>query len=117
MLNAFELVNHRLSRLELDEKEQLRSAIWVDLVEPEDDERELIQSELGQNLATSPELDDIEASARFFEDEDGLHIHSLFYYEDIEDRAGNTTVAFTVRDGRLYTLREIVIYPHFDCIE
>ncbi len=25
------------------------------------------------------ELEDIEASARFFEDEDGLHIHSFFF--------------------------------------
>jgi magnesium transporter len=106
MLNAFELNNNQLVRLDLDEQDDLRSAIWVDLVEPEDEEREYVRSELGQSLATSPELDDIEASARFFEDEDGLHIHSLFYFEDIDDRAGNTTVAFTVRDGRLFTLRE-----------
>jgi len=106
MLNAFELNDNRLVRLELEEKEELRSALWVDLVEPDEDEREFVHAELGQSLATSPELDDIEASARFFEDEDGLHIHSLFYFEDADDRAGNTTVAFTVRDGRLFTLRE-----------
>ncbi|AWK13445.1 magnesium/cobalt transporter CorA [Candidatus Fukatsuia symbiotica] len=106
MLSAFKLDNHRLSRLELDESDKLTAALWVDLMEPEIAERERVQTELGQNLATRPELDDIEASARFFEDEDGLHIHSFFYYEDAEDHAGNTTVAFTIRDGRLYTLRE-----------
>lgn len=53
-----------------------------------------------------PELEDIEASARFFEDDDGLHIHSFFFFEDAEDHAGNSTVAFTIRDGRLFTLRE-----------
>lgn len=41
-----------------------------------------------------------------FEDEDGLHIHSFFFFEDAEDHAGNSTVAFTIRDGRLFTLRE-----------
>lgn len=109
MLSAFKLSNNRLSRLELDESDEsddLTSSIWVDLVEPEEGERERVQSELGQSLTTRPELDDIEASARFFEDEDGLHIHSFFYYEDAEDHAGNSTVAFTIRDGRLYTLRE-----------
>lgn len=106
MLNAFELNDNRLVRLELEDKNELRSALWVDLVEPDDSEREFVHTELGQSLATSPELDDIEASARFFEDEEGLHIHSLFYFEDADDRAGNTTVAFTVRDGRLFTLRE-----------
>ncbi|AKP33890.1 magnesium/cobalt transporter CorA [Yersinia aleksiciae] len=106
MLSAFKLSNNRLSRLELDEADDLTTSLWVDLVEPEEGERERVQSELGQSLATRPELDDIEASARFFEDEDGLHIHSFFYYEDAEDHAGNSTVAFTIRDGRLYTLRE-----------
>ena len=65
-----------------------------------------MQKDLGQNLATRPELEDIEASARFFEDEDGLHIHSFFFYEDADDHAGNSTVAFTIREGRLFTLRE-----------
>ncbi|AIN15294.1 magnesium/nickel/cobalt transporter CorA [Yersinia pseudotuberculosis] len=106
MLSAFKLHNNRLSRLELDESDDLASSLWVDLVEPEEGERERVQMELGQSLATRPELDDIEASARFFEDEDGLHIHSFFYYEDADDHAGNSTVAFTIRDGRLYTLRE-----------
>ncbi|MFC0226047.1 magnesium/cobalt transporter CorA [Serratia aquatilis] len=106
MLSAFKLENSRLSRLELDDADDLTSSLWVDLVEPEEGERERVQNELGQSLATSPELDDIEASARFFEDDDGLHIHSFFYFEDAEDHAGNSTVAFTIRDGRLYTLRE-----------
>lgn len=106
MLSAFRLDNNRLQRIELDDGANLPSALWVDLVEPDDAERQRVQDELGQSLATRPELDDIEASARFFEDEDGLHIHSFFYYEDVEDHAGNATVAFTIRDGRLYTLRE-----------
>ncbi|QCR37547.1 magnesium/cobalt transporter CorA [Nissabacter sp. SGAir0207] len=106
MLSAFKLDNSRLSRLELDDSNDLTTSLWVDLIEPDVEERDKVHTELGQNLATRPELDDIEASARFFEDEDGLHIHSFFYYEDAEDHGGNSTVAFTVRDGRLYTLRE-----------
>ncbi|XOO20726.1 magnesium/cobalt transporter CorA [Edwardsiella ictaluri] len=89
MLSAFRLDHGRLSRMELDDTDHLTASLWVDLVEPEEDERQRVQSELGQSLATRPELDDIEASARFFEDEDGLHIHSFFYYEDAEDHAGN----------------------------
>lgn len=107
MLSAYKLDHGRLIRLELEnENEKLIDSLWVDLIEPEDYERELVQSNLCQSLATSPELEDIEASARFFENEDGLHIHSFFFYEDADDHAGNSTVAFTIRDGRLYTLRE-----------
>ncbi|MGL9769402.1 MAG: magnesium/cobalt transporter CorA [Sodalis sp. (in: enterobacteria)] len=106
MLNAFQLENHRLSRLDADEQGTLLKAVWVDLIDPGDGERERVQHELGQSLATRLELEDIEASARFFEDEDGLHVHSFFFYADAEEHAGNATVAFTIRDGRLYTLRE-----------
>ena len=92
MLSAFQLENNRLTRLEAEESQPLIDAVWVDLVEPDDDERLRVQSELGQSLATRPELEDIEASARFFEDEDGLHIHSFFFFEDADDHAGNSTV-------------------------
>ncbi|BET98467.1 magnesium/cobalt transporter CorA [Xenorhabdus taiwanensis] len=106
MLNAFKLENNRLLRLEFEEGDKLSDSMWVDLVGLGDDDRLRVQNELGQILATRTELDDIEASARFFEDEDGMHVHSFFYFEDAEDHAGNSTVAFTIRDGRLYTLRE-----------
>ncbi|HHN8389685.1 magnesium/cobalt transporter CorA [Morganella morganii] len=106
MLSAFRVDNKRLQRLDLEEGDALTDALWVDISEPEEHERQLIQTQFNQELATSPELDDIEASARFFEDDDGLHVHSFFYYEDVDDHAGNSTVAFTLRDGRLYTLRE-----------
>ncbi|AIN47033.1 Magnesium and cobalt transport protein CorA [Candidatus Palibaumannia cicadellinicola] len=106
MLNAFQLNNNRLSRFDTDQLGSLVKSVWIDLVEPSDDERNRIEQELGQNLATRIELEDIEASARFFENEEGLHIHSFFFYADAEDHAGNATVAFTIRKDRLYTLRE-----------
>ncbi|ABF14297.1 magnesium/cobalt transporter CorA [Candidatus Palibaumannia cicadellinicola] len=106
MLNAFELKNNRLSRFEIDQSGILVRSIWIDLVEPSNCERHRIQQELGQNLATRLELEDIEASARFFENEEGLHIHSFFFYADTEDHVGNATVAFTIHEDRLYTLRE-----------
>ncbi|MDT9587077.1 MAG: magnesium/cobalt transporter CorA [Candidatus Arsenophonus melophagi] len=106
MLLAFKLDNHYLSRLELDKGKILQDAIWVDLMEPNEQERQIVRTELKQLLVTPSELTDIEASARFFEDEDGLHIHSFFYYQDSNEHVGNSTVAFTFHNGRLYTLRE-----------
>ncbi|QJC31230.1 magnesium/cobalt transporter CorA [Enterobacteriaceae endosymbiont of Macroplea mutica] len=106
MFHAFKIKKKHLIRLELNDYNDIVNAIWIDLIKPAKDEREKLYHLLGQNLATRPELEDIEASARFFENDEGLHIHSFFFYEDIEDRAGNTTVAFTIKNGRLYTLRE-----------
>jgi magnesium transporter len=104
MLRIFNLHQQRLERLELQQHDDVKSAIWLDLQEPDASEREFVTAQFGQQLAQRPELNDIEASARFFEDEDGLHIHSLFFYH--EAIASTTTVAFTIRDGRLFTLRE-----------
>ena len=104
MLRIFNLQQQSLQRLELQHHADVSQAIWLDLQEPDLQERQFVNDQFGQQLAEKLELDDIEASARFFEDEDGLHIHSLFFYQ--EDRAATTTVAFTIRDGRLFTLRE-----------
>ncbi|SEQ04239.1 magnesium/cobalt transporter CorA [Basfia succiniciproducens] len=106
MINAFALENARLTRLDEDNLSTLNKAIWIDLVEPTSEEREILQDGLEQSLASFLELEDIEASARFFEDEDGLHLHSFFYCEDEEDYADLASVAFTIRDGRLFTLRD-----------
>lgn len=105
MLNAFQVKNKRVIRLD-EKNEDLSTATWIDLIEPDEDDRQRVLTEFNQNLAASVELDDIEASARFFEDEDGLHVHSFFFYEDSDSHVGNSTVAFTINNGRLFTLRE-----------
>lgn len=104
MLYAYQLNQNKLERI--DEKESLQNANWIDLIEPSSEERKLVAMEFNQDLATHLELEDIETSARFFEDEDGLHIHSFFFYSDLESRANNETVAFTIHNNRLFTLRE-----------
>lgn len=105
MINVFALEDARLNRID-ETSDELNTAIWIDLLEPTSEERDIVQASLGQNLASYLELEDIEASARFFEDDDGLHLHSFFYCEDEDDYADVATVAFTVRDGRLFTLRD-----------
>ncbi|AWX14137.1 magnesium and cobalt transport protein CorA [Mergibacter septicus] len=105
MISAFALDDARLVRID-EKSNELKQAIWIDLLEPSAEEREMLQQGLDQSLASYLELEDIEASARFFEDEDGLHLHSFFYCEDEEDYADIATVAFTLRDGRLFTLRD-----------
>ena len=65
MINAFALENARLTRLD-EEQAELDTAIWLDLIEPTEEERTELQEGLGQSLASFLELEDIEASARFF---------------------------------------------------
>ncbi|OOR99772.1 magnesium and cobalt transport protein CorA [Haemophilus paracuniculus] len=106
MIRAFALDNARLISVDENNPNKLNDAIWIDLLDPTDDERSVLERRLDQTFAEEHELEDLEASARFFEDEDGLHLHSFFYCLDDEDYADIATVAFTIRDGRLFTLRE-----------
>ncbi|HYQ92827.1 MAG TPA: magnesium/cobalt transporter CorA, partial [Candidatus Competibacteraceae bacterium] len=46
-----------------------------------------------------------EASARFYVDEDGSHIHSFFLH-NFEEQTQNITVAFNLHKGRLFTIHE-----------
>lgn len=106
MIRAFALDNARLVSVDETNTNLLNDAIWIDLIDPSDAERSVLENRLDQTLAEERELEDLEASARFFEDEDGLHLHSFFYCLDDDNYADISTVAFTIRDGRLFTFRD-----------
>jgi magnesium transporter len=88
--------------------EGLERAVWLDLVDPDDAERDKVTVLLRQGLPGPQEVEQIEASARSFVDEDGLHVHALFLHQ-VDGRPRNTSVAFTLTPERLVTLRERAI--------
>lgn len=89
----------------------LGKILWIDLINPDTEERQAVETLHRQQLPAPDELEEIEASARFYQDGDGLHIHSLFLHE-FEGRPQNITVACTLSRGRLITLRDREI-PEF----
>ena len=103
MLNIYRRIDGRLvpSESELVPDD----AVWLDLVDPTDDERAMVTAGAQQELPGKEDVEEIEASARSYENESGLHIHSLFLH-DVEGRPHNTSVAFTLSGDRLFTLRE-----------
>lgn len=106
MLTAFRLQDRRLEQIQAVEAEGLpQDAAWIDIVEPTPEERANVLRYYGVRLPDVEDMEEIEATARFFEDDDGLHIHS-FFMNDLEDAAANVTVAFVLKDGRLFTLHE-----------
>jgi len=105
MLHAFGVENGVLSSLAGEHSETLDQALWLDLVSPTRDERQRVEAVYGQELPESDDVGEIEASARYYEDEDGLHVHSLFL-QDIDGQSISTTVAFIVSAGRLITLHQ-----------
>ncbi|WP_346837467.1 magnesium/cobalt transporter CorA [Microbulbifer sp. SAOS-129_SWC] len=107
MLRLFEVVRGRITEQPNDKvtEQQLSDAVWVDLQEPQEEERELLEKLLSTELPETEDVEEIEASARFFIDAAGVHIHSLFLYQS-EGRHNTSTVAFILQPQRLITVRD-----------
>lgn len=109
MLRAYGLERGRLRKIDAGpsyDMDMLNASIWIDLIAPDDTERERVMILYKQDIPESEEVEEIEASARYFKDEQGLHINSLFLYSS-EGRSKNTTVACTVTKDRLFTTRDV----------
>ncbi|KFZ30320.1 magnesium transporter CorA [Pseudidiomarina salinarum] len=111
MIRLFEIKDGKICEICKLEGEQsfsletLRSADWIDALEPNDNEREQLSSFLSINLPESDEIEEIEASARCFVDQAGIHVHSLFLAMS-EGRHNTVTVATILQSDRLITIRE-----------
>lgn len=107
MINAFELANGRLKQIHVESREDLAKAkpIWVDIDSPTEEEREWVEAVFGTQIPDEDEVGDIEASARFFQEENGeLHIRSDFLLDDDDEGSRNVRVAFMLKNDVLYSL-------------
>ena len=107
MLSACELKDGKLMQIRVDSKEDLtrKETIWIDLASPTDEERELVQSLFRLELPEDEELQDLQASERYYQDEDGVHIRATFI-ESSDEAPRNTTLSFTLHGGRLLTVHD-----------
>jgi magnesium transporter len=87
-------------------KDCLTKADWIDAQESDEDEREQLERMLHSDIPESDEVEEIEASARCFVDQAGIHVHSLFLSQT-EGRHQTVTVACILQKDRLITIREV----------
>jgi magnesium transporter len=107
MINVFVLQNGRLSQVNIDTRADLERAmpIWVDLTDPNDEERDWVKSIYGVTLPDEDEVKDIEASARYYEADNGdLHLRSDFLLEEDEGESRVVTVAFILAKNMLFSM-------------
>ena len=96
MLNIFTLANGRLVQEEIESLEELArfQPIWVDLESPTLEEKRWIKQHYGLSIPEDAMDEDIEESARFYEEDNGeLHIRSDFLV-DVDDEPASARVAF-----------------------
>jgi magnesium transporter len=110
MLNVFTLVNGRLAQEEIESLDDLTQAltrvqpVWVDLDAPTAEEKGWIAQHFGVTIPHDAVDDDLEESARFYEEDNGeLHIRSDFLIDD-DEAPRNVRVAFILFKNVLFSI-------------
>ena len=101
MLNIFSLANGRLFQEEIESLEELTQfqPIWVDLESPSAEENRWVAQHYGLIIPEDAMDEDIEESARFYEEDNGqLHIRSDFLIADA-DEPRTVRVAFILNQS------------------
>lgn len=107
MINVFVLQNGRLNQVNIESHSDLKQVqpVWVDLTEPNDQERAWVKSIYGVTLPGEDEVKDIEASARYYEAENGdLHLRTDFLFEEDDGPSSTVTVAFILARNILFSV-------------
>jgi magnesium transporter len=104
MINIFTLDHGRLVNIQMKEI-STRKPIWVDVSDPSDEERDWVKNTFSITLPQPEHLRDIEASARFYEENDELHVRSDFLCgKDIDSRS--VIVAFVLSRNMLFSVHD-----------
>ncbi|CAN5351029.1 magnesium/cobalt transporter CorA [soil metagenome] len=106
MLNVFSLSQGRLLQVEIDSAAGLAemNPVWVDLESPSGEEKTWIMGQFGLSIPDDIVDDDLEESARFYEEDNGeLHIRSDFLIDDAQTPR-NIRVAFILKNNVLFSI-------------
>jgi magnesium transporter len=107
MINVFVLQNGRLNQVPIASRSDLENveAVWVDLNDPTDEERAWVKAKYDVVLPGEDEVSDIEASARYYEGENGdLHLRTDFLLEEEDGPSRIVTVAFILSKKVLFSV-------------
>jgi magnesium transporter len=108
MLNVFTLVNGRLFQEEIESLVELVNVkpVWVDLEDPSPAEKQWITERFGLTIPGDIVDDDLEESARFYEEDNGeLHIRSDFLIDD-DQTPRNVRAAFILYQNVLFSVHK-----------
>jgi magnesium transporter len=116
MLNVFTLTNGRLFQEEIESLQALADLhpVWVDLESPSAEEKDWVRERFGVSIPSDIVDEDIEESARFYEEDNGeLHIRSDFLIDAGDASKGvaaeparNVRVAFILFRNVLFTVHD-----------
>lgn len=107
MLTAYSMQQGRLQEVTLQGVDRVPEQVtWLDLLSASPAERERAAALTGVAIPSVEAVEEIEASSRFFSDDDGLQLRCFFLCSQAQP-ARSVTVAFMLIGGLLITIREV----------
>ncbi|MGV3001213.1 magnesium/cobalt transporter CorA [Vibrio sp.] len=108
-MRFFKINNGFIQEIRYDKQQDLEPLIeqadWIDAHDPSDEDRQFLSQQLGIRIPGTNDVEEIEASSRYFVDHEGLHVHSLFLSPS-EGRHTTVNIASILQKDRLITIRE-----------
>ncbi|ABV87400.1 magnesium/cobalt transporter CorA [Shewanella pealeana] len=106
MITAYCYEHHQVTATTINIKESLpETALWLDIYQPIEAERLWLSSFSSAEVPDREDRNEIEASSRFYQNKDGLHVNSLF-----SQKSGQTlssvNIYFNLRKQLLITIRD-----------
>jgi magnesium transporter len=89
--------------------------LWIDLIEPTDDEKQRVQQLYKVNFQSETQIEEIESSSRFLETDDFIIANSNFLIQENQQYI-NEPVSFILKDNYLITYRYTELRSFSDVI-
>ncbi len=106
MIYAFAPENGRLGRADDADQQALARSVWIDVIDPTDDEKQRVQRATGLRVSTAAELQEIESSSRLSEEENRDLYMSMPLVLSLDRKNVRTTpLGFVLNRERLLTVR------------
>ena len=112
MLNIFVAQAQGLARIPIQLPLTIPpTAVWIDLLEPTQEEERAVEAALSINVPTREEMKEIETSNRLYEDNGALYMTATVAAKVDTDQPVSTAVTFILVGGRLVTNRYLDTRP------
>ena len=107
MLRAYISQNDRIVAADIDPSDGAgaNAAVWYSLFDPTRAEDQFVESCLGIDIPTRAEMDDIEPSARLYNENDAEFMTITALANSDTDEPIKTPISFVLRRGQLVTVR------------
>jgi len=89
---------------EIPESLDIQSVLWIDLLSPTEDEKKWVEQTFKIEFPTKQEMEEIEVSSRYWEDEESISINAYFLIKEGNNFI-NETVSFILVKDFLITIR------------